>query len=115
MRRPRWKKFDEIALCCLADKAKEVLGRTASRREKWVLGSAKLSDDITITHNDAEYMKRHYESLYRDDLAVAKVNGADHTSRLAYAAAAGHFRPMYYIKTYAQAQVGARDVLRHDE
>ncbi|KAI0429071.1 FAD/NAD(P)-binding domain-containing protein [Xylaria sp. FL1042] len=92
--------FDEIVLCCLADKAKEVLGRTASWRERRVLGSAKFSDDITITHNDAEYMKKHYENFYREDLAVSNTNGVDQTSRLNYAA--GHFRPMYYIKMYAE-------------
>ncbi|KAI0442713.1 FAD dependent oxidoreductase [Xylaria telfairii] len=92
--------FDEIVLCCLADKAKKVLGRTASWREKRVLGSAKFSDDITVTHNDADYMKQHYENFYREDLAVAKPNGVDQTSRLNYAA--GNFRPMYYIKMYAQ-------------
>ncbi|KAI0405048.1 FAD dependent oxidoreductase [Xylaria palmicola] len=92
--------FDEIVLCCLADKAKEVLGRTASWRERRVLGSAKFSDDITITHTDAAYMKKHYENFYREDLAVVEMNGADQTSRLDYAA--GHFRPMYYIKMYEQ-------------
>ncbi|TRX92399.1 hypothetical protein FHL15_006785 [Xylaria flabelliformis] len=92
--------FDEIVLCCLADKAKEVLGRTASWREKKVLGSAKFSDDITITHNDADYMKKHYENFYREDLAVAKTSGVDQTSRLNYAA--GNFRPMYYIKMYPE-------------
>ncbi|KAJ8108769.1 hypothetical protein ONZ43_g6324 [Nemania bipapillata] len=92
--------FDEIVLCCLADKAKELLGRTASWREKRVLDSAKFSDDITITHNDAEYMKKHYENFYREDLAVAKTNEVDQTPRLRYAAA--NFRPMYYIKMYPQ-------------
>ncbi|KAJ8125582.1 hypothetical protein O1611_g8056 [Lasiodiplodia mahajangana] len=92
--------FDEIVLCCLADKAKEVLGATASWREKKVLGSAKFSDDITITHNDADYMKKHYENFYREDLAVAKTNGVDQTSRLHYAA--DNFRPMYYIKMYPE-------------
>ncbi|KAI1116570.1 FAD dependent oxidoreductase [Nemania sp. NC0429] len=92
--------FDEIVLRCLADKAKEVLGRTASWRERRVLGSAKFSDDITITHNDAEYMKKHYENFYREDLAVAKTASVDQTSRLRSAAA--NFRPMYYIKMYPQ-------------
>lgn len=92
--------YDEIVLCCLADKAKEVLGRTASWREKRVLGSAKFSDDTTITHNDADYMKKHYENFYREDLAVANTNGVDQTSRLNFAA--GNFRPMYYIKMYPQ-------------
>ncbi|KAI1177110.1 FAD/NAD(P)-binding domain-containing protein [Nemania sp. FL0916] len=92
--------YDEIVLCCLADKAKEVLGRTASWREKRVLGSAKFSDDITITHSDADYMKKHYENFYRDDLAASKTSGVDQSSRLRYAA--DNFRPMYYIKMYPQ-------------
>ncbi|KAK8084883.1 FAD/NAD(P)-binding domain-containing protein [Apiospora hydei] len=100
--------YDELILCCLADTAKKVLGNTASWREKKVLGSAKFSDDITITHNDADYMKRHYENFYREDLAVAKTtshsNGnsssdvEDYQSRLDWAA--DNFRPMYYIKMY---------------
>ncbi|KAK7716649.1 hypothetical protein SLS63_011074 [Diaporthe eres] len=90
--------YDEIVLCCLADTAKRVLGKTASWKEKQVLGSAKFSDDITITHNDADYMKKHYENFYREDLAVAKTNGVDQQSRLDFAKTS--FRPMYYIKMY---------------
>ncbi|ORY57515.1 uncharacterized protein BCR38DRAFT_378265 [Pseudomassariella vexata] len=90
--------FDEIVLCCLADTAKRVLGRTASWKEKKVLGSAKFSDDITITHNDSEYMQKHYENFYREDLAVTNTNGVDQTSRLNFAM--DSFRPMYYIKMY---------------
>ncbi|KFA69507.1 hypothetical protein S40285_05673 [Stachybotrys chlorohalonatus IBT 40285] len=92
--------FDELVLCCLADTAKRVLGKTASWREKKVLGSAKFSDDITITHNDSDYMLRHYENFYREDLAVAKLNGTDQSHRLA--SAKKEFRPMYYIKMYPQ-------------
>ncbi|OTA59617.1 FAD/NAD(P)-binding domain-containing protein [Hypoxylon sp. EC38] len=92
--------YDEIVLCCLADTAKKVLGRTATWKEKRVLGSAKFSDDITITHNDADYMKNHYENFYREDLAVAEINGVDQTSRLNWAA--DNFRPMYYIKMYPE-------------
>ncbi|KAI1102070.1 FAD/NAD(P)-binding domain-containing protein [Jackrogersella minutella] len=92
--------YDEIVMCCLADTAKKVLGRTATWKERRVLGSAKFSDDITITHNDAEYMKKHYENFYRGDLAVAKINGVDQTSRLNYAT--DNFRPMYYIKMYPE-------------
>ncbi|KAI1416483.1 FAD/NAD(P)-binding domain-containing protein [Hypoxylon sp. FL1857] len=92
--------YDEIVLCCLADTAKRVIGRTATWKEKRVLGSAKFSDDITITHNDADYMKKHYENFYREDLALAKINGVDQTSRLNWAA--NNFRPMYYIKMYPE-------------
>ncbi|KAI1766924.1 FAD/NAD(P)-binding domain-containing protein [Hypoxylon sp. FL1150] len=92
--------YDEIVLCCLADTAKKVLGRTASWKEKKVLGSAKFSDDITITHNDADYMKNHYENFYRKDLTVSELNGVEQTSRLAFAE--NNFRPMYYIKMYSE-------------
>ncbi|KAI2464784.1 FAD/NAD(P)-binding domain-containing protein [Annulohypoxylon bovei var. microspora] len=91
---------DEIVMCCLADTAKKALGRTATWRENRVLGSAKFSDDITITHNDSDYMKKHYESFYRDDLAVTKINGIDQSSRLDHAK--NNFRPMYYIKMYPE-------------
>ncbi|KAI0382195.1 FAD/NAD(P)-binding domain-containing protein [Hypomontagnella monticulosa] len=92
--------YDEMVLCCLADTAKKVLGRTSTWRERKVLGSAKFSDDITITHNDADYMKKHYENFYREDLAVSELNGVDQSSRLDYAAS--NFRPMYYIKMYPE-------------
>ncbi|KAH6648355.1 hypothetical protein BKA67DRAFT_627445 [Truncatella angustata] len=92
--------YDELVLCCLADTAKRVLGSTATWREKKVLGSAKFSDDITITHNDSDYMKKHYENFYREDLAVTETRGRDETSRLNFAAQ--DFRPMYYIKMYPE-------------
>ena len=90
--------YDEIVLCCLADTAKKVLGQTANWKEKRVLGSVKFSDDITITHNDSDYMKKHYENFYREDLAVMNINGVDQSSRLEFAV--DSFRPMYYIKMY---------------
>ncbi len=91
--------YDELVLCCLADTAKEVLGQTATWGERQVLGSAKFSDDITITHNDADYMKRHYENFYREDLAAAEPDGTgDQAARLKWAA--DNYRPMYYIKQY---------------
>lgn len=43
--------YDEIVLCVLADTAKRLLGKTARWVDKKVLGSAKWSDDITVTHN----------------------------------------------------------------
>ncbi|KAH6689878.1 hypothetical protein F5X68DRAFT_167493 [Plectosphaerella plurivora] len=95
---PKEEAFDELVLCTLADTAKKTLGATASWRERKVLGSAKFSDDITITHNDSDYMLKHYENFYRSDLAVSKLNGTDHSSRLDEAATS--FRPMYYIKMY---------------
>lgn len=93
--------YDELVLCSLADTSKRVLGKTASWRERRVLGSAKFSDDITITHNDSDYMKKHYENFYRSDLAVSRLGKKgeiDQTARVQ--AAEKDYRPMYYIKMY---------------
>ncbi|KAK5086780.1 hypothetical protein LTS08_007193 [Lithohypha guttulata] len=90
--------YDELVLCVLADTAKALLGRTASWRERKVLGAAKFSNDITITHTDSDYMKKHYENFYRSDLAVMTLNKQDQTQRNEFGKA--NFRPMYYIKTY---------------
>lgn len=92
--------YDELVISTLADTAKKVLGKTSSWRERKVLGSAKFSDDITITHNDSNYMKNHYENFYNPDQAVAKLNNGkrDDSHRLEYAKE--NFRPMYYIKMY---------------
>lgn len=90
--------YDELVFCTLADAAKKILGPQASWREKKVLGSAKFSDDITITHTDSDYMKKHYENFYRPDLAVSMLSGEDQSSRNEFAK--DNFRPMYYIKMY---------------
>lgn len=97
---PTEEAFDELILCTLADTAKKALGKTATWKEKKVLGSAKFSDDITITHNDSDYMLKHYENFYREDLAMSKANGVDQTARLEMGSKS--FRPMYYIKMYPE-------------
>ena len=92
--------YDELVLCCLADTSKRVLGKSASWRERTVLGNAKFSDDITITHTDSDYMKNHYENFYSEKTSqVSSLTGKDdQSSRLDYAKK--NFRPMYYIKMY---------------
>ncbi|KAK0720208.1 hypothetical protein B0H67DRAFT_575332 [Lasiosphaeris hirsuta] len=90
--------YDEIVLCCLADTAKRLLGRTASFRERRVLGSAKFSDDITITHSDSTYLRNHYENFFNHSQAVYCLNGNDQSARVE--SARHNFRPMYYIKPY---------------
>ncbi|KAF2805202.1 FAD/NAD(P)-binding domain-containing protein [Mytilinidion resinicola] len=90
--------YDEIVLCVLADTAERILESTASFREKKVLGSAKFADDITVTHWDSDYMKRHYENFYNDEQAVSTLSGVDQTTRVEMARES--FKPMYYIKQY---------------
>ncbi|OAL19982.1 hypothetical protein AYO20_11573 [Fonsecaea nubica] len=92
--------YDEIVLCCLADTAKRLLSSTSSWRERKVLGSAKFSDDITITHTDSSYMKKHYQNFYSESHAVRSLGGKDQSSRCDFGA--DNFRPMYYIKMYDQ-------------
>lgn len=90
--------YDEIVLCVLADAAKQILGPCASWREHMVLKRVTFSDDITVTHNDTEYMKKYYENFYNEKQAVEVLNGTSQKSRLEWARA--NFRPMYYIKEY---------------
>lgn len=49
--------FDELVLCSLADTSLRLLGRTARWLDRKVLGSAKFSDDITVTHCDSDCMR----------------------------------------------------------
>ena len=86
--------------CISADTAKRILTPTASFREKQVLGSAKFSDDITVTHWDTTYMKNHYENFYSPERAVHSLSGIDHSQRTSFAQKM--FKPMYYIKMYPQ-------------
>jgi predicted NAD/FAD-binding protein len=90
--------FDELVLCCLADTNKRLLGKSATWREKKVLGSCTFSDDVTITHNDADYMKKHYTNFYDEKQAVTTLSRVDQTTRCEMAQKS--FRPMYYIKMY---------------
>lgn len=90
--------YDEIVFCCLADTNKRLLDKAATWREKQVLGSCKFSDDITITHNDSDYMKKHYTNFYDENQAVTTLSRVDQTTRCEMAKKS--FRPMYYIKMY---------------
>lgn len=60
----------------------------------------KWSDDITVTHNDSDYMRRHYENFYNEDEAVSVLSGVDQSVRQEMAKKS--FKPMYYIKMYDQ-------------
>lgn len=83
-----------------ADTAKRILTPTSSFRERKVLGSAKFSDDITVTHWDSKYMEKHYENFYNEDQAVTALSGQDQTARNEMGKKS--FKPMYYIKMYPQ-------------
>ena len=94
-------KYDEMVLCVLADDALKLLGKTASRMEKSVLGSVSFYDDITITHNDFDYMEKHYENYYKPELALPEqYRTEEDNKKIDYAKE--NFRPFYYTKSYAE-------------
>ncbi|KAH8702989.1 hypothetical protein GQ44DRAFT_743778 [Phaeosphaeriaceae sp. PMI808] len=94
--------YDELVLCVLADTAKRILQPTSTLRERKILGAAKFSDDITVTHHDATYMRNHYENAYNATQAVPTLSTTPQTARTDLAKTS--FKPMYYIKTYAADQ-----------
>ncbi|KAF2421798.1 FAD/NAD(P)-binding domain-containing protein [Tothia fuscella] len=91
-------RYDELVLCVLADSAKQILSHTASLPERRILGACKFADDITVTHCDTAYMKKHYEVAYNPEQAVSSLSGVDQSSRIEEAK--NNFNPMYLIKTY---------------
>jgi hypothetical protein len=107
---PKVERFDRMVMCVLADQALELLGKTATWRERFVLGGAKFYDDITITHTDSEYFNKMYETTFRDDLA-ADPKSAMQEEQLAFAKGAAErnkagipsgFRPMYFTHSYKE-------------
>jgi hypothetical protein len=102
-------RFDEMVLAILADDAKRLLGKTATWREKFVLGGARFFDDITITHSDSKYFQKHYETHFNPDLCAQPKN-KEQEKQIAFAkgelptedSVASGFRPMYYTKTYPE-------------
>ena len=102
--------FDELVMCVLADDAKSLLGKTASWRERFVLGGAKFFDDITITHHDSEYFSQVYQTGFDQNLA-AKPKTDEQQEQLRFAKAEikenkdgepSGYRPMYYTHSYPQ-------------
>ncbi|KAK6433902.1 hypothetical protein LTR95_009918 [Oleoguttula sp. CCFEE 5521] len=92
--------YDEIVLCVLTDTAARLLKPTITTIESKVLGSAKFANDITVTHTDIEYMKKHYENFYNKEQAVTELNGVNMQDRVDFAKE--KFKPMYMIKMYPQ-------------
>ena len=62
--------FDRMVLCVLADDALRILGPSATRRERFVLGGAAFYDDLTVTHSDRRYFEDHYETRFRPELCA---------------------------------------------
>lgn len=94
--------FDEMVLCVLADDALRILGRTATKREKFVLGGAAFYDDITVTHSDKEYFTNHYETHFKPELC-GEPQSEEQRNQITFARGQGTsegFHPMYCTYTY---------------
>jgi len=63
--------FDEVIMCCPANVSRDILGSAANFWERQVLSSVQYFFDLTVTHTDTEYMKRHNEV---DDRAIYFIN-----------------------------------------
>ncbi|KAG9239402.1 flavin-containing amine oxidasedehydrogenase-like protein [Amylocarpus encephaloides] len=102
-------KFDELVMCVLADDALKILGKTATYKEKFVLGGAKFFDDITITHSDSEYFQKQYETHFDHSLCAEPKSKAQR-EQIAFSKGEQRgqddeptgFRPMYYTKSYKE-------------
>ena len=52
--------FDKIIFACDAETVLKILVKPTFL-ERWILGSVRYYDDVTVTHCDEAYMRRHYE------------------------------------------------------
>ncbi|MCJ1462529.1 hypothetical protein MMC07_001131 [Pseudocyphellaria aurata] len=101
--------FDELVMAVLADDAKKLLGKTATWKEKFVLGGARFFDDITITHSDAKYFQQNYETSFKPELC-AEPKSKDQEEQIKFAknetkgqdGEPSGYRPMYYTHSYAE-------------
>lgn len=102
--------FDELVMCVLADDAKTILGKTATWKERFVLGSARFYDDLTITHSDSKYFSENHETFFRPELA-AEPKTKEQEMQLKFAkkeiekrddGEPAGYRPMYYTHSYAE-------------
>ncbi|PWN21575.1 nucleotide-binding domain-containing protein [Microstroma glucosiphilum] len=91
--------FDELIMACDADSALKILqaGSGPSWKEKKVLGNVKYKWDITVTHNDMDYMKKHYQMTYDSKYNAER---DDEESKKAFKYAEENWRPLYLIKMY---------------
>lgn len=102
-------KFDELVMCVLADDALRLLGKTATWKERYILGGAKFFDDVTITHSDAKYFEENYETKFKQELC-AEPKSEEQKAQVKFATnkeagedgEPGGYRPMYYTHSYAE-------------
>lgn len=97
--------FDELVMCVLADDTLKLLGKTATFKERFVLGGTKFFDDIAIMHSDSKYFQEHYETALSSQLR-AEPKSKTQSDQIAFARGlqrgpnnepAG-YPPMYYTR-----------------
>lgn len=68
--------FDEIVFACNAETCLQLLGPDESTFwERRVLGNVDYFNDVTITHEDTEYMRKYYEiDLNRNDQYFVRID-----------------------------------------
>ena len=101
--------FDEIVLAILVDDAKSLLGKTATWREKFVLGSARFYHNITVAHFDHNYLQKMDETQF-DSVLAAQPNSRAQENQISFAKndIPGHngepsdYRPMYDTHPYPE-------------
>lgn len=100
-------KYDELVMAVLADDAKNLLGSNGRWLEKKVLGSASFFDDVTVTHNDAEYFQKLYQTDFDMKLVAEEESSeqSEQSEQIDFAKdnfAKDNFAPMYYTHTYPE-------------
>ncbi|KAI9840598.1 MAG: hypothetical protein M1838_003993 [Thelocarpon superellum] len=104
----RTETYDDLVMAVLADDALRLLGKTATWRERFVLGGARFYDDVTITHSDSEYFNKIYETEFKEELCAEPTSAAQE-AQIRFSTnrergpdgEPGGYRPMYYTHTYA--------------
>ncbi|KAI0300062.1 hypothetical protein B0F90DRAFT_1817851 [Multifurca ochricompacta] len=93
----RTAEFESLILATDADNALTILGKRASWMERRVLGGVKYLYDLTVTHTDADYMRKHYETEFKPELIASSATGAERQRGQT------DFRPLYYTYQYPSA------------
>ncbi|KAI0674921.1 FAD/NAD-P-binding domain-containing protein [Trametes maxima] len=103
---PQIAAFDELILAVDADAALKLLGKEATWIEKKVLGNVKYLYDVTITHNDLQYMQKYYETRYdpQHNAPLSSAATAQEREEMtkSFEFAERNFRPLYYTMQYPE-------------
>lgn len=59
---------DEIIMCCGAEETLRMLGKNATVLERRFLGNVHYYNDLIVTHEDEDYMAKHYTFHPTDDM-----------------------------------------------